>query len=79
MENKLLFSDLIKEYMNANGLNQAKFAEVADIPPAVVSEYTRGAKIPRADKFLKIIRLLDIDARHVELPPKPTDSDAIPA
>ncbi len=68
--NKELNIDLVRNTMDAKGLNQKKLAEAIDVSRTIVTNWFKGDKFPRPDKLLKIgITLgLSLNQLVIELP-----------
>lgn len=52
--NKELNIDLVRNAMDAKGLNQKKLAEAIDVSRTIVTNWFKGDKFPRPDKLLKL-------------------------
>jgi transcriptional regulator with XRE-family HTH domain len=68
--NKELNIDLVRNAMDAKGLNQKKLAEAIDVSRTIVTNWFKGDKFPRPDKLLKMgIALgLSLNQLVIELP-----------
>jgi transcriptional regulator with XRE-family HTH domain/Zn-dependent peptidase ImmA (M78 family) len=68
--NKELNIDLVRNAMDAKGLNQKKLAEAIDVSRTIVTNWFKGDKFPRPDKLLKMgITLgLSLNQLVIELP-----------
>jgi transcriptional regulator with XRE-family HTH domain len=54
MDEKQIFSEILKKYMVRDGISQAEIAKVAGVAQSTVSEWLKAKKMPRMPKVQKL-------------------------
>lgn len=67
-----IFMENLNYFMNLRKKNQADIARAVGASTSIVSEWCRGAKVPRADKLAKICATLHISMTDL-LAERPTE------
>ena len=62
----MLFRDAIYDSLKEMEKNQAWLAKEAGVDRAVISRYMNRKRIPRADMFMMICKILHIDPLSIE-------------
>lgn len=50
------FKEILKEYLESNGLNQTQFAKIIGVKPSQVSEWLKGKAKPAYDIMKSILK-----------------------
>lgn len=69
----LAFGERLNEQRLAAGLTQQRLAELAEMDPAEISRYEKGARCPRLDTVVRLARALEIRPGRLVDPQDPAE------
>ena len=64
METELEFKNIIKEFLNENGITQSDFARKIGIKPGLVNDWVRGKAKPGYDNLKMMAKVFNVPANY---------------